>query len=470
MLNSYGGRKAALKPQQSKQYPSSSASKSGSFRLPSFLSTLPSLTIFGTNDESINKQQFHPKDQQVDLGGYRGGGSSAAVDRDYYNYDRNNQEKNTSFALSEAQRRNLKGIYKTNSNNVTGSNNYNTSAVDGRKHSQNHLTGNNTRSNQPPSTATLQKSNNPSNNNNYKSIYPPGGAPPSNNLFPVKENSKSHLEPNKPNLPIQSQAETQAYIRGRYSTSTTTSKSSDQTTSSTASSSSVNNTPSSSMFPSSLFPSVTTSKERDREAKTSSSAPPAAASGVKVICDKCDGKHSTDSCPYYKKPREDHPDAQKGKQMGGTSLLPGSFLSSARVVRQPGDGSCLFHSMSYGYGQGYNATRLRSEICAFIAQNPDLKISDTPMKDWIRWDSNSTVLDYSRRMSRGGWGGGIEMAAFSQMKQVNVHVYERHGMGYKRISAFDYHISPETKPVIRVLYGGGVHYGKLIRFSLFLLY
>lgn len=52
------------------------------------------------------------------------------------------------------------------------------------------------------------------------------------------------------------------------------------------------------------------------------------------------------------------------------------------------------------------------------------------------------------------------MAALSQMKQVNVHVYERRGNGYKRISAFDYHISPEKRPTIRVIYQGGVHYGE----------
>ena len=49
-------------------------------------------------------------------------------------------------------------------------------------------------------------------------------------------------------------------------------------------------------------------------------------------------------------------------------------------MRQPGDGSCLFHSMSYGLGSGINASRLRSEICTFIQNNPELKISDTPLK------------------------------------------------------------------------------------------
>jgi hypothetical protein len=182
---------------------------------------------------------------------------------------------------------------------------------------------------------------------------------------------------------------------------------------------------------------------------------------TKLCCDKCDGKHETDDCPHYKKKRDDHPDAQKknGKQIGGTSLLPGSYLQNARVIRQPGDGSCLFHSLSYGLGGGYTANRLRSEICAFIQANPQCLISETPLKDWVKWDSGgSSVSDYCRKMSRGSWGGGIEMACLSQMKQVNVHVYERSGGGYKRISAFDCASHPENKPIVRVLYCGGVHY------------
>jgi hypothetical protein len=195
------------------------------------------------------------------------------------------------------------------------------------------------------------------------------------------------------------------------------------------------------------------------EGATPSAAP---AANKPPCCDKCDGKHETDDCPYYKKKRDDHPDAQRknGRQIGGTSLLPGGFIANARVIRQPGDGSCLFHSLSYGLGGGYSATRLRSEICSFIQANPQLLISETPLKDWVKWDSGTSVGDYIRKMSRGSWGGGIEMACLSQMKQVNVHVYERSGMGYKRISAFDVPVNTESRPIIRVLYCGGVHYGK----------
>jgi len=115
-------------------------------------------------------------------------------------------------------------------------------------------------------------------------------------------------------------------------------------------------------------------------AKSAASAPPApsvkaqpkpAANGKypKGTCDKCDGPHLTDSCPVYKKKRDDHPDAWRN--FGRKTPLEmgkggGNFkLKSARVVRQPGDGNCLFHSMSYGI-QGANAGSLRREIANFI--------------------------------------------------------------------------------------------------------
>eukprot|EP00602_Paraphysomonas_sp_CaronLab_P013768 CAMPEP_0185040072 /NCGR_PEP_ID=MMETSP1103-20130426/37692_1 /TAXON_ID=36769 /ORGANISM="Paraphysomonas bandaiensis, Strain Caron Lab Isolate" /LENGTH=218 /DNA_ID=CAMNT_0027579221 /DNA_START=205 /DNA_END=861 /DNA_ORIENTATION=+ len=183
----------------------------------------------------------------------------------------------------------------------------------------------------------------------------------------------------------------------------------------------------------------------------------------KVVCDKCDGAHETSSCPHYRKDRERHPDAQKNfyKKLGGKSNLPGAVIRNGRVIRQPGDGSCLFHSMSYGLRDGSSASSLRREICAFIVRHPKMEIADTPLSDWIRWDSGGSVGSYTRRMSMGAWGGGIEMAAVSMMRGVNIHVYERSGLGFTRISAFDHPDSPETKKTVRVLYCGGVHYDAL---------
>lgn len=200
----------------------------------------------------------------------------------------------------------------------------------------------------------------------------------------------------------------------------------------------------------------------------SSSSPEEVASTAqprkKLCCDACDGKHETADCPYFKKKRETHRDAQKGKgpSIGGSG---GNFvLRRARVVNQPGDGSCLFHSMSYGLGGGVGATSLRRQIGAFIASNPSLEIAETPLRDWVKWDSRSSVSTYASRISRSGWGGGIEMAACSRMQKVNVHVYETErrllsGGGFRRISCFD---CPGARKTIHVLYRGGVHYDALV--------
>eukprot|EP00656_Telonema_subtile_P019559 TRINITY_DN20792_c0_g1_i1.p2 TRINITY_DN20792_c0_g1~~TRINITY_DN20792_c0_g1_i1.p2 ORF type:complete len:148 (-),score=21.31 TRINITY_DN20792_c0_g1_i1:166-609(-) len=113
-------------------------------------------------------------------------------------------------------------------------------------------------------------------------------------------------------------------------------------------------------------------KQRDRRPSGSSTAP--SSSGE---CDRCDGDHATDRCPIFRRQREDHPDALRRKpmDMGGGG---GNFtLRDARVVRQPGDGSCLFHSMAYGLGHR-SATGLRREIAEFIAENSGLMIAETP--------------------------------------------------------------------------------------------
>jgi hypothetical protein len=179
----------------------------------------------------------------------------------------------------------------------------------------------------------------------------------------------------------------------------------------------------------------------------SSSSSSGGGSKAKLCCDKCDGTHATDACPHYKKKREDHPDGKstprtnlcicvlsllisrlralytfnfavtcdssstawrhvgrKPKDMGCDG---GNFVvASARVVRQPGDGSCLFHSLSYGLGDGTSASQvvlhclcslpplphdslmqLRRELASFVLKHPDLEIADDPLKDWIAWDS-----------------------------------------------------------------------------------
>lgn len=192
----------------------------------------------------------------------------------------------------------------------------------------------------------------------------------------------------------------------------------------------------------------------------------AAATHPNGTCDKCDGPHQTDKCTVFTKGRENHVDATRRrppKDIGGDAGSgPGAYLSSARVVSQPGDGSCLFHSLAYGMGRG-NARELRREISRYIATHEDLEIAGDMLRDWVKWDSGTSVSSYCSRMSVSGWGGGIEMAAFSRMLNVNVHVYERCGgrvaASFKRVSAFNV---PAATKTIRVLYRGGVHFDALV--------
>lgn len=198
------------------------------------------------------------------------------------------------------------------------------------------------------------------------------------------------------------------------------------------------------------------------------SLPAPAPASKSLTCDKCDGKHATDACPHFKKPRDTHKDAwlnygrKHPKQFGNSG---GNFVlrGGARRVAQPGDGSCLFHSLCFGLNQGLEpgrtlrASELRRDLMAYIRSHPQVEIAGDTLEEWIRWDANTSLGSYTRQMEVGGWGGGIEMAACSLLKKINVHVYERRWLGgFKRISCFD---SPDQPAkTIHVLYQGGVHY------------
>lgn len=132
--------------------------------------------------------------------------------------------------------------------------------------------------------------------------------------------------------------------------------------------------------------------------------------------------------------------------------------ASAKVVKQPGDGNCLFHSLAYGIGQATAAT-LRAEVCSFMERNPGLTIAGTTLADWIQMLAGSPVTEYAKKMAKGAqWGGAPEIAACAHMRKVNIHVYERRGNGFELTVPFDVGGSR----TITVLYVGGVHYDALV--------
>ena len=179
-------------------------------------------------------------------------------------------------------------------------------------------------------------------------------------------------------------------------------------------------------------------------------------------CDKCDGLHHADDCPHFKgKARDKHKDAwdrhgNKGV-VGSVSSGP-VVLRQARIVHQLGDGSCLFHSHSYGL-RNTSATQLRAEVADFIAGNPNAEVAGNPLKDWVLWDSGMDVKAYASTMRTGArWGGAVEIAICAQIKRVAVHIYERGGGGFARISTFG---SDDSGQIVNIHYAGRVHYDAL---------
>jgi len=136
-------------------------------------------------------------------------------------------------------------------------------------------------------------------------------------------------------------------------------------------------------------------------------------------------------------------------------LIP---ASSARVVPQPGDGNCLFHSLTHGLGQGTAAT-LRADICSFMEKHPDLSIAGTSLAEWIHMVAGSPLMQYAKKMAKGGqWGGAPEIACCAHMCGVNVHVYERQRGSFELTVPFDV----GGARTVNVLYVGGVHYDALV--------
>ena len=139
------------------------------------------------------------------------------------------------------------------------------------------------------------------------------------------------------------------------------------------------------------------------------------------------------------------------------------IIVHGRLIPQPGDGSCLFHSLGYFLGESHQA--LRNTVAAFIESNPDEKVVGTELRRWIEWDSKLNPRAYATRLrSQGSWGGALEMATLAHLKGMLVYVYERNGAGsFKRIAAFGEEDERATggQTCAHVLYGGRVHYDAL---------
>ena len=138
---------------------------------------------------------------------------------------------------------------------------------------------------------------------------------------------------------------------------------------------------------------------------------------------------------------------------GGRRLKRGEYW----IIQQPGDGKCLFHSLSEGECE--NVAQIKGSILDFILRNPDEEIDNTSIAEWIQIDTGENAAAYVDRMrgnSGDEWGGPLEIAVYARLKAQNVHVFRQlEGMELICTSQFD---TPGAMSTKCVCYKNGNHY------------
>lgn len=185
-------------------------------------------------------------------------------------------------------------------------------------------------------------------------------------------------------------------------------------------------------------------------------------------CNKCGGDHHSDECPHFPSDRINHVDAWerfglRSDVEDGSVAIP---RVQGRIVTQPGDGSCLFHSLSFGLrhldvSDAPLGPDLRQEIALYLESHADDTVAGSAFRDYIWWDHGVTVQEYAKLMAESNlWGGAIEMAAFVRMMDVNVRVYSQGRKGlFQQVVTFGDDPSLQS---VTVVYIGKCHYDALV--------
>jgi hypothetical protein len=98
---------------------------------------------------------------------------------------------------------------------------------------------------------------------------------------------------------------------------------------------------------------------------------------------------------------------------------------------------------------------------------PDQKLHGEKVSEWITWNGNQSLEEYTKSMSRNGtWGGGIELAVLASILQKPILVFAKNPTESKRIAEFLPDVTSDTDiknlPVICILYVGRSHYMNLL--------
>ena len=121
------------------------------------------------------------------------------------------------------------------------------------------------------------------------------------------------------------------------------------------------------------------------------------------------------------------------------------------LVKQPPDGSCLYHSLVHGakrrFGWKQSATALRKELAAWVAsRGVSMRWNGKSLQQWLQFEVARSIsaIEYGTLQAKGGWGGAIEIIGFVLQKHVNVWVWVPVGDGRYRRSG------PRSRAAVRV--------------------
>ncbi|KAF4655537.1 hypothetical protein FOZ61_007534, partial [Perkinsus olseni] len=123
-----------------------------------------------------------------------------------------------------------------------------------------------------------------------------------------------------------------------------------------------------------------------------------------------------------------------------------------RVIRQPPDGSCLFHALGYWLNKPQHV--IRRQLSGFLRHNAStVKLNGLTLEEWIKAESNSRTLDhYCNNLLRDNtWGGEIELVATSMVYNCDVYVWQHEdapkSQTGKYVLCYKFHAPPVTRDV-----------------------
>ena len=130
------------------------------------------------------------------------------------------------------------------------------------------------------------------------------------------------------------------------------------------------------------------------------------------------------------------------------------------LVKMPGDGSCLLHSLALG-----DAVKLREQVVTWLRVNPNYPFLTSTLAAFVLSETGEAWPEYCNRMQHAhAWAGIPELVATAQMQRVGVRVFADVGHGHFHLRAIlgeEFIINNIDAEPIDVVYGSN-HYDSLI--------